>query len=103
MTLNRNLGISAKLSLLSLTFVLPVAYLVWLLIAQQQIAIGFAAKEVDGAQALGMLVAAQSEADQDALAHRPATALAAVLGARRADIPPELDTAQAFNETVAAF
>ena len=59
MTRQRSLGIAGKLSLLTLSFALPTAYLLWLLIGLHQAAIDFASHELAGARALAALVPAQ--------------------------------------------
>ena len=97
------LGISAKLSLLSLTFAIPTAWLLWLLIGAQQIAIDFAAREVAGARALGALLPVQAAASRATLAHQPITGLADALRDASQRIPPGLDARQATDAAIAAF
>jgi methyl-accepting chemotaxis protein len=99
----RTFGISAKLSLLSLTFAMPTAYLLWLLIGQQQIAIGFAAREVDGAHALATLVSVQAAASRAVLQRQAATDAAARLRTSQPELATDLGVQQAFDATVAAF
>ena len=67
MLLNRSLGIASKLTLLALGFAVPTAYLLWLLVSQQQIAIAFATKEAAGARTLAALLPVQVAAGQAAL------------------------------------
>lgn len=55
----KSLNIAAKLSILTLSFALPAAYLLWLLIGHHQVAIDFASRELLGARTLAALVPAQ--------------------------------------------
>jgi methyl-accepting chemotaxis protein len=96
-------GISAKLSLLSLIFAVPTAYLLWLLIAQQQIALDFAGPEVDGARALGALIPVQTEASRATLARQPATSAAGMLRNAQPKIAASLEPQAAVDAALQAF
>ena len=74
MRLLHSLGIAAKLSLLTLSFAIPTAYLLWLLVGHHQVSIDFASREVVGARTLIALVPAQK-----------AFAIGALTGVRQAN------------------
>ncbi len=88
-------GISAKLSLLSLTFAIPTAYLLWLLIGAQQIAIDFATREVDGTRALGLVLPVQAAAVHAAIGGQPPARAAGLLRDARSGLAAGLDAGEA--------
>ena len=58
-----SLRVGPKLALTALLFLIPVGYMLWLLTAEQAIAIRFAEKEVDGAHLLRGLLSVQAAVD----------------------------------------
>jgi methyl-accepting chemotaxis protein len=96
-------GISSRLSLLSLTFAVPTAYLLWLLIGAQQIAIDFATLEVDGARALARILSVQEAASHAATGGHNLAGTVAALRDARAALASGLDADQAAETAVNAF
>ena len=79
----QNLKIAHRLALAACSFAIPVAFILWALVSEQDIAIAFAAKESAGAAYLGDLAAIQAREAEAALGRTDPSALAA--GLRQAE------------------
>ncbi|MEE3625139.1 methyl-accepting chemotaxis protein [Nitrospirillum sp. BR 11752] len=101
----RSLKIAHKLGLAVLLFLIPVGYLLYALIAQQQIAIDFAQKELAGTAYLRGLqtIQARLAAAETGGATPDATATAATVRQLQADWGQEMETADKVNDLLAAL
>lgn len=61
-------GVAAKLGVAATAFLAPIVFLVWLLLAEQEVAIGFADQEADGVRILRVLLATQADVNRAILA-----------------------------------
>ena len=98
------LKVAHKLGLAACAFAVPVVFIVWALVAEQNVAIRFAAQEVVGARYLAALAAVQGEAATASLAGAAAAPrLAETLAALEASHGATLDTAGQANAAIEAL
>jgi methyl-accepting chemotaxis protein len=101
----RTLGIAHRLGLAALLFLVPVAYLLWTLVAQQNISIAFAQKEVEGSAYLRALAPPRLTLARAAagVAHGSAVAAAPPVRAAEARFGAEMESATEARAAVEAL
>jgi len=98
------LKIAHKLVLAGLLFVLPVAFTLWQLVSEQQVAIRFATQEVAGARYLRAIVPIQARLEQAVLGNAALPAGSAeALASAQAEDGGTLDSADEAQAAVAAL
>ncbi len=97
-------GVARKLALSSLLCAVPIGFALWMLLAEQNIAISFASKEAAGARYLAALVPVQSNAALSAVRGEPAPAgAAAAIRSAEAALGAQLESEAAADKAAIAL